>query len=78
MRTHPSPPSPTGAAEKVRLDKARDDLTKKEEYQRLIFSSNLSTHVASHSVENGPEVVDYFNCVHVIVICRDQSIVVIR
>ena len=57
LRTHPPPPPPR--AEKVRLEGCKDELTKKKERQRWIFSSNFSTHAALHSVENLPEVVDH-------------------
>ena len=46
--------------EKVRLEIVKDELTKKKERQRWIFSPNLSTHVAFHDAENIPEVVDHF------------------
>ena len=68
-------PPPPPRAEKVRLEGCKDELTKKKEHQRWIFSSNLSTHAALHSVENLPEVVDHLK------LCswyRDQSTVAIR
>ena len=56
--THPSPHFlPTGR--KVRPERVEDELTKRKERQRLIFSSNLSTYAAFHSVENISKVVDH-------------------
>ena len=53
VRAHSGP-----RAEKVRLEGSKDELTKKKRH-RGIFSSNLSTHAALHSVENLSEVVDH-------------------
>ena len=52
-------PPPIPPAEKVRLERSKDKRTRKKERQRWIFSCNLSTHAAFHSVENRPEVVDH-------------------
>ena len=49
-------PPPLPRAEKVRLERYKDELTNAKDES---FSSNLSTHSALHSVENLPEVVDH-------------------
>ena len=52
------PPPPPPQAEKVRLERSKaDELTNVKD--ESIFSSNLSTHAALHSVENLPDVVDH-------------------
>ena len=50
--------TPSPQAEKARLERSKaDELTNAKD--ESIFSSNLSTHAALHSVENLPDVVDH-------------------
>ena len=61
MRTQTPPLFPR--AEKARLERAEDELMKKER-QRQIFASNLLKHTAFHSVQNIPDVVDHLGTDH--------------